>query len=221
MKRNTRITQEDQSDERLIIDPVKSKMLLSSLKLPYTVYIGSKFDLEDHIMEIECDYSKKEADNTPPTIVTKREQVGQWLACMESAKERKGRGWTLSIAGPGSIAYPEKVAAQLAAEYLKRSRAVCWVNVTASLRGERELERLAAPYPINALDAIFLTGLRWDGDPLRFDKSFDLLRQTLPKTDRIIVGAGIDPLSITRWMDISVNRALQVVETKIVNMTSY
>lgn len=207
--------------EEYTIYPARSKGLLSSLNLPYSIYKQRSFNLDDHVREIECDYhkvrkAKTGGDNT--TYITKNEQLKHWLACHESVSNTQDTGWTLSIAGPGSINYPEAVAAQLAAMYLQRSRIVAWINIGAGLSGPRDLDQIIAPYSAHSLAALIVTGIRWDGDNVRFDKAFDLLRQTREATDRIIVGVGADPLAITRRMDISVNRALNITESKFVNM---
>ena len=206
------------SDE-FTIYPARSKGVLSSLPLPYSIYKQRPFNLDDHVREIDCDYHKvRKPKGDTNTNIGVNEQLKHWLACLESVQRSQDTGWTLAISGPGSINYPEAVAAQLAAEYLARSRIVAWVNITAGLGGQRDLEQIIAPYSTHSLGALIITGIRWDGDNVRFDKAFDLLRQTRETTDRIIVGVGADPLALTRRMDVSVNRALQVTESKFVNM---
>lgn len=201
------------------IYPARSKGVLSSLPLPYSVYKQRPFNLDDHVREIDCDYHKvRKSQGDATTSVGKNEQLKHWLACLDSVRTGQHTGWTLCVAGPGSINYPEAVAAQLAAEYLIKSKIVAWVNITAGLYGKRDLDQIIAPYSTHSLSALIITGIRWDGDNTRFDKAFDLLRQTREQTDRIIVGVGADPLALTRRMDISLNRAINVTESKFVHM---
>ena len=203
------------------INPARRRGLLAAVRIPYSAYATSGFALEEHLRHVSCTYAKVGDENrrrANPVNVPIATQIEHWLECRESAATGDDSGWTLCIAGQGSTAYPEAVAAELAALYLSRAGRISWVNVTSGRWGERKLSEHSRGVPVDDLHALFVTGIRWDGDSARFDKAFDLLREASQFTDRIVVGVGADPIALARRMDIPVQRVLNVVESKLVHM---
>lgn len=202
---------------RVRIDPAAAAGLLTEHRLPYTLYTMGAFALHEHVTEIESSY-RRGPKKGKLKIIDIDEQLRAYAACVASARGVGPSGWTTVIAGWGHMARPDHVAAQIFVEFVRANRHVAWINASTHLSAERSLEALTAPAHPYSLDLLVISGLRWESNHVRFDKIFDLVRATAPRTNRIIVGSGADPLALGARADLLINRAIQLNDTRTVDM---
>lgn len=201
---------------KIRINPAGSYAKLKETGVPYTV-LNSSFTLNYYLRTIECNWMNARY-KTDTVIIHEDDQIKYWHECVRSISSNEDTGWALCISGPGTIVYPQAVAAQLCVEYLKAGRIVKWINVSGSSIHQRELKKLMSPYQLGDVNAVVFNGLRWESNDTRFDKVFDLMQDTLYDCDKIIVGCGENPIAISRRIGLSVQRAICVTDSQVIHM---
>lgn len=192
-----------------LINPRARKAALSFLNLPYTVFQPESFKMDDYIKDIEY-----ETDNEQTDIPSFRQEE-MWESCLDTSEG----GWTGIFTSVSDVTRPEALALTIAAEYAGAGRNVAWHNCTvARWYKDSQIKEIANPRPLAETDLLVVTGLRWDGDPIRLDKTFDLIRAAPVKATKIIVGVGTDPITLSRKLGIPAQRVVYLRNYTEINM---